>query len=87
MQQNNQERNASTFNTQPIMEVLPKSGLVYSEKSTLSEILSKPKILPLKSITLEKLEQMEKEAVQIFARPLTTAHGGLSNLQSSNTVQ
>jgi len=38
---------------------MPKAGLVYSEKATLSEILCKPKILPLKSVTLMKLEQME----------------------------
>ena len=42
-----------------IKEILPKAGLVYSEKATLSEILCKPKILPLKSVTLQKLEQME----------------------------
>ena len=42
-----------------IKEILPKAGLVYSEKATLSEILCKPKILPLKSVTLEKLEKME----------------------------
>mmetsp|Transcript_3511 Transcript_3511/g.5161 ORF Transcript_3511/g.5161 Transcript_3511/m.5161 type:complete len:99 (+) Transcript_3511:75-371(+) len=47
-----------------IEEVLPKAGLVYSEKSTLSELLSKPKIMPLKSINLEKIEAMEKEARQ-----------------------
>eukprot|EP00192_Tetraselmis_astigmatica_P016226 CAMPEP_0117669356 /NCGR_PEP_ID=MMETSP0804-20121206/12085_1 /TAXON_ID=1074897 /ORGANISM="Tetraselmis astigmatica, Strain CCMP880" /LENGTH=78 /DNA_ID=CAMNT_0005477401 /DNA_START=122 /DNA_END=358 /DNA_ORIENTATION=- len=41
-------------------EVLPKAGLVVSEKGNLSEVLCKPKIMPLKSITLEKLEQMEK---------------------------
>ena len=40
-------------------EVLPKSGLVVSEKSELQEILCKPKIIPLKSITLQKLEEME----------------------------
>lgn len=45
-------------------EVLPRAGLVYSEKSTLSELLSKPKIMPLKSINLEKIEAMEKEARQ-----------------------
>jgi BBSome-interacting protein 1 len=39
-----------------IKEILPKAGLVYSEKATLSEILCKPKILPLKSVTLMKLE-------------------------------
>ena len=40
---------------------MPKAGLVYSEKATLSEVLCKPKILPLKSITLMKLEEMEKK--------------------------
>lgn len=40
-------------------EVLPKSGLVVSEKSELQEVLCKPKIIPLKSITLQKLEEME----------------------------
>jgi len=42
-----------------IKEIMPKAGLVYSEKATLSEILCKPKIMPLKSVTLVKLEQME----------------------------
>eukprot|EP00667_Euglena_gracilis_P023468 EG_transcript_26532 len=49
-----------------LQEVLPKAGLVYSEKSSLSEILSKPKILPLKSITLERIEEMEDRARKIF---------------------
>lgn len=43
----------------PLQEVLPKSGLVVSEKGGLSELLCKPKLLPLKSITLQKLEEME----------------------------
>lgn len=45
-----------------LSEVLPKAGLVYSEKGNLGEILCKPKIMPIKSITLEKLEAMEKAA-------------------------
>lgn len=45
-----------------IKEILPKQGLVYSEKNTLTELLCKPKIMPIKSLTLEKLEQMQKEA-------------------------
>lgn len=53
--------------------MLPRAGLVYSEKSTLSEILCKPKILPLKSVTLEKIEQMEKDAAQVFQRPATSS--------------
>eukprot|EP00392_Amoebophrya_sp_AT5.2_P011242 g11317.t1 len=43
-----------------INEILPKAGLVYSEKGNLSEVLCKPKIMPLKSATLQKLETAEK---------------------------
>ena len=46
-----------------LKEVVPKNGLVYSEKGAMTEILCKPKILPLKSMTLVKLEEMEKELV------------------------
>ena len=46
-----------------IKEILPKAGLVYSEKAALSEVLCKPKILPLKSATLMKLEKMENDLV------------------------
>lgn len=58
-------------NKKTVSEVLPKAGLVYSEKSTLSEILCKPKIMPLKSMTLEKIEAMEREAQEI-QRPRTS---------------
>ena len=50
---------------QTLAEVLPKAGLLYSEKGNLSEVLSKPKIMPLKSVTLERIEEMEKQAAQI----------------------
>ena len=43
-----------------IPEILPKAGLVYSEKGNLSEVLCKPKIMSLKSVTLQKIEEMEK---------------------------
>jgi len=33
---------------EPIAEVIPKSGLVYSEKSALTEVFCKPKIMPVK---------------------------------------
>lgn len=33
-----------------------------AEKGNLSEVLSKPKIMPIKSITLQKIEKMEQEA-------------------------
>ena len=43
------------------VEILPKSGLLYSDES-FEMVLCKPKILPLKSVTLEKLESMQKQA-------------------------
>lgn len=43
-----------------LKEIIPKNGLVYSEKASFAEILCKPKILPVKSLTLLKLEEMEK---------------------------
>ena len=57
-----------------LQEVLPKAGLVYSEKGNLSEVLCKPKIMPIKSITLEKLEAMEVQVAK--TQPvLSTAAG------------
>ena len=66
-----------------IREVLPKAGLVYSEKSTLSEVLSKPKIMPIKSITLERLEAMEKEAKKLN-QPAAQQPGGNRNMSSGD---
>ena len=51
-------------------QILPKAGLVYSEKGNLSEVLCKPKIMPIKSSTLEQIEQMEK-IILIKIMPLT----------------
>ncbi|WZN60441.1 cilia BBSome complex subunit 10 [Chloropicon roscoffensis] len=50
-----------------VQEVLPKSGLIFSEKHKPSEILCKPKIMPLKSITLEKLEEMQRQMAEFNA--------------------
>lgn len=44
-----------------LKEVIPQNGLVYSEKGNFTEILCKPKIMPIKSLTLLKLEEMEKQ--------------------------
>eukprot|EP00310_Coccolithus_braarudii_P012224 CAMPEP_0183347610 /NCGR_PEP_ID=MMETSP0164_2-20130417/12383_1 /TAXON_ID=221442 /ORGANISM="Coccolithus pelagicus ssp braarudi, Strain PLY182g" /LENGTH=70 /DNA_ID=CAMNT_0025519065 /DNA_START=167 /DNA_END=379 /DNA_ORIENTATION=- len=56
-----------------LQEVLPKAGLVYSEKGNLSDVLCKPKIMPIKSITLEKLEEMEAKAAAMQPRLNTAA--------------
>ncbi|XP_078050068.1 BBSome interacting protein 1 [Augochlora pura] len=41
--------------------VLPRQGLLFQEEN-LDYILCKPKLMPLKSITLEKLESMQRDA-------------------------
>ena len=47
-----------------IAEVLPKTGLVYSEKGNLTEVLSKPKLMPLKSSHQLRMEKLEKDAME-----------------------
>ena len=42
-----------------VEEVMPRSGLVYSERGGLQEALCKPKLLPLKSAVLEQLRKAE----------------------------
>lgn len=44
-------------------EILPTTGLLYQEEFQ-SFVLSKPKLIPLKSVTLQKLENMQQEAEQ-----------------------
>jgi hypothetical protein len=41
-------------------EVLPKVGIVIAEQGQLSEVLCKPKILPLRSAVLEQLKKLEE---------------------------
>lgn len=43
-----------------LKEIVPKNGIVYNEKNEFPEVLCKPKILPLKSVTIRKLEELEK---------------------------
>ena len=58
-----------------INEVLPKAGLVYSEKSSLTELHCKPKIMPIKSAALERLEAMESEVKVATQTPQSRAGG------------
>lgn len=44
-----------------VSEVLPKTGIVLSNQGDLKEILCKPKILPIKSKVIKKLEEIERE--------------------------
>uniref|UniRef100_A0A7S1N526 Uncharacterized protein n=2 Tax=Eutreptiella gymnastica TaxID=73025 RepID=A0A7S1N526_9EUGL len=50
----------------PVPEVLPKNGLVYSEKSALEGLTCKPKLMPIKSMTLAQLEECERRANSCF---------------------
>lgn len=43
-----------------LREIIPRSGIVYNENNEFTEILCKPKLLPLKSVTIRKLEELEK---------------------------
>ena len=44
-----------------VTEWLPRKGQVYQEDMP-TVVLCKPKLMPLKSVTLEKMEKMQKEA-------------------------
>nr|CAD7426676.1 unnamed protein product [Timema monikensis] len=48
-------------NTPPMKDYIPQRGLLHYEDNP-QYILCKPKLMPLKSVTLEKLEKMQKEA-------------------------
>ncbi|KAK2174271.1 hypothetical protein NP493_814g00003 [Ridgeia piscesae] len=52
---------AATGSSPTFSEVLPKHGLLH-EESIRGPVLCKPKLMPLKSITLSKLEKMQREA-------------------------
>lgn len=43
--------------------VWPPNGFLFKEE-TLSPVFCKPKLIPLKSVTLEKLEKMQSEALE-----------------------
>ncbi|KAK6185346.1 hypothetical protein SNE40_007600 [Patella caerulea] len=50
-----------------IKEVLPKQGVLYQEDMP-TVVLCKPKLLPLKSVTLEKMEKMQKDAQDLVKK-------------------
>ncbi|KAL4640186.1 BBSome-interacting protein 1 [Arapaima gigas] len=52
-------------------EVLPKQGQL-SVEDVPTLVLCKPKLLPLKSVTLEKLEKMQQEAQEVIRQQEAT---------------
>jgi len=60
-------------------EVLPKQGFLFMEQTPIP-ILCKPKIMPMKSVTLEKLEKMQKDAQEAVRRQEQEEKGLQQNL-------
>lgn len=54
---------SSNSSKQSIREILPRKGYLHCEDS-LTFVLCKPKLLPLKSFTMEKLEKVQADAVE-----------------------
>ena len=53
-------------------EVLPKKGVLYFEETN-HMVLCKPRIMPLKSVTLEKMEQIQKDAQELVKQQISNA--------------
>lgn len=51
--------------TSAFKDYVPKVGLIYHKESA-QLIFCKPKLMPLKSVTLEKLEKLQKESSEIL---------------------
>ena len=77
---------SSSENNDQIHEVLPKTGLLYTEQ-TIMPVLCKPKILPLKSVTLEKLEKMQKDAQELLKQQEEDAKLQEQLLDQQNTSE
>lgn len=45
----------------PIKPIIPKDGILSYEEDSFF-ILCKPKLLPIKSVTIEKMEKLQREA-------------------------
>ena len=63
MTSSNNDKNKKSILEQ-LDAILPRAGIIFSENDELSHVLCKPKVLPLKSITLQKIEEMEKTAFE-----------------------
>jgi BBSome-interacting protein 1 len=49
-------------------EFVPKAGFLFSEQNLVAGVMCKPKIMPLKSITLQKIEEMERKLKESVER-------------------
>ena len=63
---------------QDLAAIVPNEGIVIHEESS-SFVLCKPKLLPMKSVTIEKLERMQRTA---YARAMQITAKGTHEQQS-----
>lgn len=68
--------------TTALKEVLPRKGLLYQEDSAYLA-LCRPKLMPLKSVTLEKLEAMQKNAQDKLRQQQEQQQQGLTSGSSA----
>lgn len=70
----------------PLKEVLPRKGILYQEDFAYLA-LCRPKLMPLKSVTLEKLEAMQKSAQEKLRQQQEQQEEqqGLSSVMNSKT--
>ena len=62
-----------------IKPIVQKQGKIFQQEPLCEEIFCKPKLLPLKSLTLMKLEEMEKEIAKQSKTGMMTANPALVN--------
>lgn len=64
----------SPKDSEPIKPIVPKDGILcYEEESFF--ILCKPKLLPIKSVTIEKMERLQREAQDKAMTQMNSSNG------------
>jgi BBSome-interacting protein 1 len=61
--------NVQLTKTAAFSEYIPRVGLIY-HKDSVELILCKPKLMPLKSLTMEKLEKVQHSTTADVAAPI-----------------
>lgn len=63
---------------QDLSAIVPSEGVVIYEEGS-SFVLCKPKLLPMKSVTIEKLERLQRDAYDKVTRNITKSRGRTSD--------
>lgn len=73
----------SDNDNQRLSSIIPATGITFSEEKPFF-LLCKPKLLPLRSITLEKLEKMQNDARERANLMMKMSNKKESSLSSSD---